>query len=358
MIIDAHLHILTGTPGKEYLPRRYRWLTSLQWAYWRGPRNRDPEKFMEQMETRISDPAGDITIKNLDEAGVDAAVPIAIDFGLGMGEDAPLPVEEMFRQLGAIQCQHPGRLYSFVAPDARRKNALKIFETAVKEYGAKGFKVLPQVGYYASDRILYPFYEKCLEYNLPVAICTEMETAQHRLRFNEPIYIADVTADFPDLTVIIVHAGYPLQHWFEESIRLASTAINAYLQFDHWIIGLNPRSAMPCVMNDERRIVSMIAQARDMVGAHRIIWGSDANFGPNTQGDKALDGFGYAKLVRWWQDLPQTAKKYNYSFTPEEMSLILGGNAARILGIEKKPEFEVKHKAGFRIRHPSPQPGH
>ena len=49
---------------------------------------------------------------------------------------------------------------------------------------------MPQVGYYPSDRMLYPFYQTCLEYDVPVSICTNYESSYSRAVFNDPIHIS------------------------------------------------------------------------------------------------------------------------------------------------------------------------
>ena len=64
--------------------------------------------------------------------------------------------------------------------------------------------------------------------------------------------------------------------------------------------------------------------------------------------------FGMKRLVDWWKGLPETGKKYGCEFTQEEVDLVLGGNVARILGIDKGPEWEIKDTYGWRRRYPSP----
>jgi len=78
MIIDAHVHLITGTPGNEYFPSRYRLDRSFIWAYsgaskWTKGYERDPMDLFPRMEQRVADPDGTATVAALDKAGVDAA---------------------------------------------------------------------------------------------------------------------------------------------------------------------------------------------------------------------------------------------------------------------------------------------
>jgi predicted TIM-barrel fold metal-dependent hydrolase len=359
MIIDGHMHILTGKPGREYLPARYRWILSMMWAYGGGPPyERNPKDFFEKVEQRISDPTGEYTIKTLDSAGMDAAVLIPTDYGLAMGDDQPMPIDEMHQHLGELQKKYPGRMFGFAGQDARRPGSLQIFERAVQEYGLKGLKILPHYGYYASDRILFPFYERADNWNIPVAICTNMEWATTPTRFNDPIHVGEVVNNFPDMNVILFHTGFPVEAWFEESLMLAVAALNMYLLFDAWVYPAFPplTRGYANILNDEEAVIKKIARARDVVGAHRILFGTDNNCGPSAFGDKLYGGRGMKWIVEWWQDLPARGKKYGITFTPAEVELMMGDNLARLLGICDPPEHRREFKYGWQYRTPGPRP--
>jgi len=362
MIIDAHVHIQTGRPreGKEYFPKRHSWISAMHWAYGGLPPYRNPEDIFPRIEEGFSDPEGTYTIASMDQAGVDACWVFPIDYGLGMGEEPALSIEEKHQHLAQLQERYPGRLFCFAGPDPRRPGAVEIFERAIKEYGLKGLKVIPHNGYYPWDRSLYPLYERCLEWGLPVVICTMFEFGgHHRLRFNEPMHVADVIADFPDLTIVLLHAGYPLQHWFEECLHVAALGVNTYLEFDFWVYGyrqshFNAWEVWPNVLNQEEKVVSLLARAKSAIGAQRILFGTDSQQGPRWHGERSCYGFGWRRLIEWWKGLPQTAAKYGYTFTQEEVDLMLGGNAARIMGLEKDPRWQRKHRYGFVRRTPEP----
>ncbi len=353
------MHVLLGRPGHENLPERYRRILAMLWAYGGPPPyDRDPEAFLPRIEERISDPTGEYTIASLDEAGVDAAVLIPSDYGLALGQDQPMSLDEIHREYGVLQERYPGRFFGFAGGDARRPNAFYDFERAIGEYGLRGYKVMPHLGYYASDRMLYPYYERCQELGLPVAICTNMEWTTCRTRFNEPLQIGDVLVDFPDLTVIIFHVGFPIPSWFEQCLMLGVASLNVHFQFDAWIYpAFAPlqRGFINAITHEEL-VISMLDRARQVVGTHRIIFGTDNNCGPSLYGKKLYNGKGMSWIVEWWKTLPERAAKYGIEFTESDVELMLGNNIGRILGVVKMPEYTRNHKYGFPIRTPGPRP--
>lgn len=359
MIIDAHMHVLVGEPGKENLPERYRRILAMLWAYGGPPPyDRDPDDFMDRVEPRMSDPDGQYTIATLDQGGLDAAVLIPSDYGLALGQDQPMKVDEIHQGIARLQQAYPNRLFGFAGGDARRPDAFADFERAVGEYGLRGYKVMPHLGYYPSDRMLYPYYERCQELGIPVAICTNMEWTTCRTRFNEPLHIGDMLVDFPDLNVIIFHVGFPIPSWFEQCLMLACASINVYLQFDAWIypsFGPQQEGFMNAI-NNEQMVVSMLDRARKIAGSHRIMFGSDNNCGPSMYGENLYGGRGMRWIVDWWKSLPERAAKYDIEFTDQDVELMLGNNLGRLLGVVDMPGYERKRKYNFPIRTPGPRP--
>lgn len=359
VIIDSHMHVLVGQPDKTNLPDRYRKIIAMAWAYGKEPPyDRDPDAFAARVEERMSDPTGEYTIKSLDEGGVDAAVLIPIDFGLATGQEPGMTLEEIHLAHVELQRRYPKRFFPFAGGDARRPNALPEFERAIKEYGFKGYKVMPHLGYYASDRMLYPYYERAQAWDIPVAICTNMEWTTCRTRFNEPLHIGDVLVDFPDLNLIMFHAGVPIQSWFEQCLMLGVASVNSYVQFDAWIYpSFAPlRNGFPNILNDERFVIQMLDRAKSIFGPHRIIFGTDNNCGPSMHGKQLYEGRGMSWMVEWWKNLPTNAKKYGFSFTDEDVNLMLGDNMARLLGIIDDPAYRHNHRYDSPVRTPGPRP--
>jgi len=109
----------------------------------------------------------------------------------------------------------------------RIKESLEEIDKAVKDYGFKGvychtlgFNVAP------NDRRMYPCYAKCVELGIPFAF-----QAGHSLELmpsepGRPIYVDQVALDFPDLTIVGSHTGWP---WCEEMIAVAWKFPNVYI---------------------------------------------------------------------------------------------------------------------------------
>ncbi|MBI4199097.1 MAG: amidohydrolase family protein [Chloroflexi bacterium] len=351
-VIDAHVHLLSGTPGREYLPPRYRWDRVMHWAYGGNrpaPWDRDPATLYPQQEVRSADPDGTATVAAMDKAGVNAGVLIHADFGPSRGELQPKGMEEMHQDYVNIAQRHPGRFYPFAGPDVRRPGSLDLVKAGLKDGRFKGLKVMPQVGYYASDRMLYPFYEACLEADAPVAICSNYESSYSRAIYNDPIYISDVVADFPDLSVIIFHSGVPYDHWFDICAAIGRVALNVYLEFAGWLPGFVKKPWLT-----EEDIIRKLAKARDTVGAHRMLMGSDGQFAHSPYGQRRTQG--YVRDVQFYRELPQRARKYGVTFSQEEVDLIMGLNMARVLKLVDMPEYTKRHKFGWKVLMPAPRP--
>ncbi len=328
MIIDAHIHLVRDgyrpDSRAEYLARR---------AAYRRPPFSDPEKLVWEINDNLNDADGSRTIAAMDKAGVKAAVIMALDSSIAMKEEPRIPVAEMHRQYGELQKRYPGRLYAFAGPDPRRPDAIEIFERAIKEHGLKGLKIYPPSGYYPTDPILRPFYERCLEWDIPVVSHTAAGGFPNGSTHAPPRYLSDVQAEYPDLKIWLAHAGYP--RWFDEALEVASSHLNTYVELSQWNRWL---------ANDEAGIIEKIARARDTIGAHRILFASDFN-SPGSAEPANLFGFSYTAWVDLFRNLPEKASKYGYRFAREEVDLMVRGNVARLLKLEKVPDLEVPEYA-------------
>jgi predicted TIM-barrel fold metal-dependent hydrolase len=106
--------------------------------------------------------------------------------------------------------------------------SVRAVEHAIKELGLKGISIDPFGGpVEPNDRRLYPVYAKCAELNVPVVItCGPLPFAGPRLRHGDVRCVDDVAADFPELTIIIDHSGWP---WVTETIAIAFRHDNVYI---------------------------------------------------------------------------------------------------------------------------------
>lgn len=313
MIIDAHVH--TFPAGA--LPGAMHDATAREWAYGVWP-HRDPAAIRHKIEPGFTDPDGSTLIADLDAAGVDAGVIMMLDHGIGFGEEAPLSVPALLAHYGEVQARYPGRLYAFAAADPRRPDAVELLKAGVHEHGLRGLKLYPPNGYHPGDPVCHPLLAACTELGVPVLVHTAMMTYPLRGHYANPLYMAEVQKRYPDLSLIFGHAGYSL--WAEEAALTVAGHESSYLEISQWdrLLG-----------SDEERLIRTLGRMRDHVGPHRILYGSDHISGPRYSGARNT----LPDLVAFLRDLPERAAPYGVTFTREESDLILGGNAARILGI-------------------------
>jgi predicted TIM-barrel fold metal-dependent hydrolase len=107
---------------------------------------------------------------------------------------------------------------------------VKRVETAVKEYGFVGAHLYPHwFGKEPGHRMYYPFYAKCAELGIPIQIQIG-HSAQHFLpTVANPMTLDRVAIDFPELTIVGIHIGYP---WVEEMISVTWKHPNVFVGCD------------------------------------------------------------------------------------------------------------------------------
>ena len=182
--------------------------------------------------------------------------------------------------------------------------SLSDLELAVGEVGVRGIKFQPLLQHFrASERRMYPVYEKCLDLGLAVLFHTgavafyQEYGIPHLTEYGHPMPVDQVAYDFPDLPVILAHLG---GNYFYEAMILAEKHDNIYL--DTAYLPFYCRRLLPDVTP-----IQMITRAAEIVGFERILYGCE----------------GLSPEVIQNSDLSDDAKK-----------AILGGNAARLLSIE------------------------
>jgi predicted TIM-barrel fold metal-dependent hydrolase len=119
--------------------------------------------------------------------------------------------------------------------------AIKELERCVKELGLMGLKFQQALqAFFPNDRRFYPLYERCVELKIPVSFHTGTTGAGAgmpgghgiRLKYTMPVpYIDDVAADFPELTIVMIHPAWP---WHEEQIAVLLHKGNVYADLSGW----------------------------------------------------------------------------------------------------------------------------
>lgn len=314
MIVDSHIHLW----APEYIPdsMRYNWARLA--AHRRYP-FRDPAEIFPKVTRGVADPEGTYTMAEMDRAGVDASVSMLVDYGVLCNEEAKVPLTEIMKSYGELQERYKGRFYAFATVDPRRADAVEIFERGVKEFGLKGLKLYPAAGFYPYDEACIPLYRRCVEWDIPVTFHTSTVESPFIQRYTHPMQLSDVQAMFPDLKIILAHAGKG--PWWQEATAVAAAHPHTYLELSMW---------SEVAFRDPGECVAKLSYMRDAVGSHKILFASDNCAGPATEGERSW-------LHRWvdfFRELPDLAPGHGYSFAREEVDLILGENAVRVLKLD------------------------
>jgi predicted TIM-barrel fold metal-dependent hydrolase len=181
------------------------------------------------------------------------------------------------------------------------REAVKLIE----DYGVRGFKFHPTTQcFFPNDRMAYPLYEVIQDAGLPALFHTGQTGAGAgapgglglRLKYANPLYLDDVAADFPRLTIVMAHPSFP---WQDEALAVATHKHTCYIDLSGW----SPKYFPP----------NLVQYANTLL-KDRVLFGSD-----------------YPVLTpdRWFADFQRLPLK------PEVKPLIMKENAIKMLGLRR-----------------------
>ncbi|MFI6292481.1 amidohydrolase family protein [Nonomuraea sp. NPDC050790] len=149
---------------------------------------------------------------------------------------------ELNDALGRAQTEHPDTFIAFCGIDPHAPDAAREIRRCHAEYGIKGVGELNpgRQRFFPNDERFYPIWEVCAELGLPVMFHGGFLGAGagtrggmgYKLEYTRPIpYLDDVAADFPELTVIAAHPGWP---WHLDNLAACWHKANYYLDLSGW----------------------------------------------------------------------------------------------------------------------------
>lgn len=307
MIIDSHYHQIPLMP-EELISKT---LQDPVRAAQRIGLKVDMAELTAKATAMWSDPDGEKLIAAMDESGIDFTLVCAIDNASSqtITEELVLLQNQM---VGAVAQKYPDRVMALAGVDPRRPKALDLLTQCFEEFGMKGLKYHADYGYDPSGPQSYRLLE-FLEKNEGILLShTGPLTPPSRARFSDPLLLADIGVDFPNVKVIAAHMGYI--NW-RPWASLAVHQPNLYgdlAMWDTFALG-----AYPLFCRELRDII-------DFVGVEKVLFGTD---------DPVV------KVIRPTSDwisliknLPRNAPE-GITFTESEVDAILGGNAQKLLGI-------------------------
>lgn len=226
MIIDMHVHLADKRIYPDY------WLDSLKDNIVRSVMKENgvsvgDELLSSMMEGSLNDYDCLKIISQMDKAGIRKSVVLLADLGYNR-DDIELDIEELFNIHHRAVSRYPERLAVFGGVDPRRgKKGIELFEKGIKEYGFCGLKIYPPCGFEIDDRSLYPLYEICNYYGLPVQVHIGPSLPSMKTSFNYPGSVLRVTGEFKHIPFILGHAALV---YFEESRELPSKREMIFLE--------------------------------------------------------------------------------------------------------------------------------
>ncbi len=238
-------------------------------------------------------------IETFTSAGVEVVV---VAFDIESVVDAPPCTNDYVTALRAAYPEQIVHAWGAVDP-FKGDQAIAEAKRAVVDLGVLGFHFHPIMGRYrVDDRRLYPLFETIAELGVPVMIdvgTTGMGAGMSgglgsRIEHAHPLAVDHLAADFPSLTIIASHPGWP---WIDEMTAVALHKGNVFWELSGWAPKYFPESLQ-----------------RDIRGRLRdkIMFGSDHPSLP------------YERIFREWDDL---------GFSDDVLEGVFHGNAERVLGL-------------------------
>ena len=237
----------------------------------------------------------DLMLEEMDAAGIDIGV-IPGRSGTSMGD---VPNDDILEFVES----HPKRFVWLAGLDTGKpKDALTEIERVRHMPAMSGFAIEPALGTppkFADDETLFPIYDACQALGLPISI-SQSALMGPDLRFSSPIPVQRVATEFPKLTIVIAHAGWP---YVMEVLGVAFARPNVVVSPDLYMNGPEMPGA------------SEYLRAASVYLGERLVFGTAYPSRPLVESVQAFN--------RW--DLDPSLKEQ-----------IIGKNAMRILNINER----------------------
>jgi predicted TIM-barrel fold metal-dependent hydrolase len=204
--------------------------------------------------------------------------------------------------LASLSDQFPGVLIGFGSVDPHSEAAVKEMERC-GDLGLRGLKFHPTMQQFdPGNQRFYPLWEKAQELGLILLFHTGTcgigagtpGAGGTKIRYSHPGFLDSVGADFPGITWIAAHFGWP---WFMECLAIALHKSNVFIELSGWAPKYLPHE-----------VVREIARRLN----RQTLFGSD---------------YPFISLDRWFQEFE------GLGLSAEAQRAILLDNAASLLGL-------------------------
>ena len=212
--VDLHVHL----PTKEWLENSIGPHLAATEAYFRKS---PPRKTLDEVaeEYRERDILG--VVLDWDDRSVTGRPWLGNDFMAGLAGN------------------YPGTLMGFGSADPHADDAAEEIARAA-DLGLLGLKFHPTMqAFDPGDERFYPLWERCQERNLVLLFHTGTcgigagtpGAGGTKIRYSHPGFLDSVAADFPGITWIAAHFGWP---WFLECLAIALHKSNVWIELSGW----------------------------------------------------------------------------------------------------------------------------
>ena len=206
--------------------------------------------------------------------------------------------------LASLAQRYPDVLMGFGSVDPHKSDAADEMRRCSQELGLKGLKFHPTMQRFDPAEVrFYTLWETAQELGLVTLFHTGTcgiaagtpGAGGTKIRYSHPAFLDAVGADFPGLTLVAAHFGWP---WFMECLAIALHKSNVFIELSGWAPGYLPPEV--------KREIGKRLNAQ-------TLFGSDYPFIP---------------LDRWFAEFDEL------EMTDEARRRILVGNAAALLGLD------------------------
>jgi len=258
-IIDCHCHIAS----EEHVPRSFIEGSVANIASALGAQGlpASPRKLRDMFLSKMQDPMCDGLVREMEAAGISKAILLIADFSCAL-KDCALTIEESFKKHHDVLLRHPGKFEVFGGVDPRwGTDGVALFERSLIEFGFMGFKVYPPCGFSPSDPGLFPYYELCAQYQMPVLIHIGPTSPALNFEFASPFLVDEAARLFPTVDFILAHGAV---NFVEECVMMCRFRPNVYLDISGYqsTLGYDPLAGAV------KNIVSLGIN-------HKVLFGTD-----------------------------------------------------------------------------------
>jgi predicted TIM-barrel fold metal-dependent hydrolase len=199
--------------------------------------------------------------------------------------------------------RYAGTLMGFGSVDPHDDGALDEMRRAA-DLGLKGLKFHPTMqAFHPGEGRFYPLWARAQELGLVVLFHTGTcgigagtpGAGGTKIRYSHPGFLDDLGADFPEVTWVAAHFGWP---WFQECLAIALHKSNVWIELSGWA----PRYLPPEVVREAGKRLN-----------DRTVFGSD---------------YPFIDLDRWFREFD------DLGYRDDAREAILTGNASRLLRLD------------------------